>query len=64
MWFPGLHSDFNLRCYMKSSDADVMVVSASKKSGELSKGTQALIKDAATTCLLIFRPTDSAQTGL
>jgi nucleotide-binding universal stress UspA family protein len=41
--------------------ADIVVVSASKKSGEVSKGTTAILKDPLTSALLIYRPPEEGR---
>jgi nucleotide-binding universal stress UspA family protein len=44
--------------------ADIVVISAGAKSGEVSKGATAVLKDPLTSAVLIFKPTDDVRTGL
>ena len=44
--------------------ADFIVVSASKKTGEVSKGVATILKDPLTSALLIFKPEPEYKTGL
>lgn len=44
--------------------ADFIVVSASKKTGEVSKGVATMLKDPLTSALLIFKPEPEYKTGL
>lgn len=41
--------------------ADIVVVSASKKSGEVSKGATAILKDPLAPAVLIYRPTQETK---
>lgn len=44
--------------------ADVVVISTTKNSGEMSKGAAAIVQDPHTSAVLIFRPTDDGRMGL
>ena len=44
----------------KQVGADIIVVSASKKSGEVSKGASAILKDPLCSAVLLYRPSEGS----